>query len=289
MSDRYRLICGDAIEKMKALPDASIDAIITDPPYPEIDRHYGRLTEEEWHTLMRGVVAECRRVLMPTGSAVFILQPNSEKIGRMRPWLWEFMAWTTREWNMVQDAYWWNTASPPNVHCQQIHGLMRGSVKPCVWLGPSNCYRDQSSVLWTETDANAAARRTARAGRVTYTSGHNFDALKATSLAVERGGVTPYNLLPVANTDSQSSGGASGHGASTPLDLAYWWTRYLTPHGGMVLDPFCGSGTMGIAALNWDCRFIGIEKDQSSVDIAHKRIGTVACQEKLPLFGDADA
>ena len=96
---------------------------------------------------MRGVVAETRRILEPSGSAVFILQPNSRKVGSMRPWLWEFMAWTSRDWNMVQDAYWWNSAMPPTVHCHADRGLMRPSMKVCVWLGEPNCYRDQGSVL----------------------------------------------------------------------------------------------------------------------------------------------
>jgi hypothetical protein len=40
---------------------------------------------------MKEVATECRRVLKPKGSAVFILQPNYEAVGRMRLWLWEFV------------------------------------------------------------------------------------------------------------------------------------------------------------------------------------------------------
>ena len=40
----FEVIQGDCLEVLKTLPDASFDAIITDPPYPEIDRDYGRLT-----------------------------------------------------------------------------------------------------------------------------------------------------------------------------------------------------------------------------------------------------
>jgi DNA modification methylase len=76
---------GDCRDLLKTLGDGSVDAIITDPPYPEITRDYGRMTEVEWHEMMRGVVAEARRVLKPSGSAVFILQPNSRKVGSMRP------------------------------------------------------------------------------------------------------------------------------------------------------------------------------------------------------------
>ena len=48
-----RLIHGDCRKELKKLTDQSVDLILTDPPYPEIDREYGRLTEEEWHELMK--------------------------------------------------------------------------------------------------------------------------------------------------------------------------------------------------------------------------------------------
>ena len=57
--------------------------------------------------LMREVVRESRRILKPKGSAVFIFQPNYEKIGKMRLWLWEFLLWAAKEWNLIQDVYWW--------------------------------------------------------------------------------------------------------------------------------------------------------------------------------------
>ncbi len=62
------------------MPAGSVDAVITDPPYPEISRAYGRMTEAEWWDMMMVVCTETRRILKPTGSAVFILQPNSRKV-----------------------------------------------------------------------------------------------------------------------------------------------------------------------------------------------------------------
>ena len=82
-----RLIHGDCRKELKKLPDKSIDLLLTDSPYPEISREYGRLTEVEWHDLMKTVVTEGRRVLKPTGAMVVILQPNFEKVGKMRLWL----------------------------------------------------------------------------------------------------------------------------------------------------------------------------------------------------------
>jgi hypothetical protein len=115
------LVEGEALDLLRALPSASIDSVVTDPPYPCIDREYGRWTEAEWFALMDPVVEECRRVLKPTGSAVFVLQPNSERVGRMRTWLWEFMAKWGREWGMVQDA--WIDANP--VMAGVVVGLLR--------------------------------------------------------------------------------------------------------------------------------------------------------------------
>ena len=260
---------GDCIEAMRMLPDACVDSIVTDPPYPEIDRPYGRLSEADWHALMRDVVTECRRILKPTGSAVFVLQPNSERVGRMRPWLWEFMAWTTREWNMVQDAWWWNVAAPPTVHCHRTRGLMRPSLKACVWLGSVECFRHQDAVLWAQSEYVKTLDRETRAMKGRSPSGYNTNKARAAKTSDERGGVTPFNVLPLGNSDSA---GAKGHGAGTPLALCSWWVRYITPPGGLVVDPFCGSGTVGIAARAHGCSFIGIEKMPEYVAIARERV-----------------
>ena len=82
----------------------------------------------------------------------------------------------------------------------------------------------------------------------------------------------PFNLLPIANSDSHLSAGANGHGAGTPLALADWWTRYIVPPGGVVLDPFFGVGTMGVAAIKNRCHFIGIEKEAHYCETARERI-----------------
>lgn len=105
--DSTTLIQGDCRKELKKIASGSVEAIVTDPPYPCIDRAYGQMTEAAWHEMMKTVVEECRRVLKPNGSAVFILQPNCERLGKMRPWIYEFVAWACKEWNVVQDAYWW--------------------------------------------------------------------------------------------------------------------------------------------------------------------------------------
>lgn len=276
MEVKFELHHGDCLDWMPTVPDGSIDAIISDPPYPEIDRDYGRMTESAWMDMMQEVVRQARRILKTTGSAVFILQPNSEKVGKMRLWLWEFMVWAGKEWNIVQDAYWWNIAAQPTVHTQRVHGLMRNSVKMSVWIGNDRCYRNQDAVVWAESTHNLAQRLSGRCDNTKSPSGHSANRSRMLQSAEIRGGVTPFNLLPLANTGSRTSAGANCHGAGTPLKLADWWTRYICPPGGTVCDPFAGSGTMGIAALNNGCNFIGYEKMSVHYETACYRLNHLA-------------
>lgn len=257
MSSRHAIRRGDCRQVLTEIPDGSVDAMITDPPYPEVDRDYGRFSESEWFDLMTGVVEESRRILKPSGSAVFLLQPNSKHVGQMRLWPWRFALWLGEAWNIVQDHYWWNFATVPTVHCQRRYGLARPSVKWALWAGAPDCYRNQDEVLWTESDAQAANNRSQRA--LKYPSGHHLDIGRIAQTSKRRGGVTPFNLLPLANTNSVSGAGAKGHGAGTPLEWCRWWVRYIVPPRGVVVDPFCGSGTMLVACDEEDRHCIGIE------------------------------
>ena len=260
--NKYRLYHGDCLDILPEIPSQSVDAFITDPPYPHIKRDYGTWTTEEWRALIvEGVIPEVRRILKPTGSAVFILQPNSEKVGKMRGWLWEFMAWVCREWNLVQDVWWWNHTTLPSG--QARHGLLRGSIKSCVWAGMPDCYKNQAAILWKESDASKARRFSnradARSGFRLSPSGQAVNRQSMNAAIERRGGVTPFNLLPFSNTSNRGQENTGKNGAGTPLKLADWWTRYICPPGGVILDPFMGSGTMGVAAVQNGCDFIGVE------------------------------
>lgn len=73
-----------------------------------------------------------------------------------------------------------------------------------------------------------------------------------------------------------SHSGKSGHPAEKPVELMRHLIKLLSPAEGAVLDPFCGSGTTGIAALLEGRRFIGIEREAEYVDIARARIAAAA-------------
>jgi hypothetical protein len=264
------LICGDCRTEIKKLVTGGIDAIICDPIYPEVEREYGRLSEHDWHAMMREVVAQARRVLKPKGSAVFILGPNSERVGKMRLWLWDFVAWAGREWNLVQDAWWWAVDQLPLGGIKRDQGLMRPAVKMCVWLGSPDCYRNQDAVLWTPSDGLSAKHRSDIALRV-GPNGKTYRNSTLAKAADERGGTTPFNCLPIAV--GGSSGAGHEHPAVTPYDLAAWWCRYILPLGGTLLDPMAGSGTMLVAGLDHSAsKVIGIDRVAKYLRIARRRI-----------------
>ena len=64
----------------------------------------------------------------------------------------------------------------------------------------------------------------------------------------------------------------NNHPTVKPIELMKYLIRLVTPPGGHVLDPFCGSGSTGCAAVELDREFTGCELDPAYVDIARKRI-----------------
>jgi len=65
---------------------------------------------------------------------------------------------------------------------------------------------------------------------------------------------------------------ANIHPTVKPIDLMRWLVRLLTPQGGLVLDPFTGSGSTGAAAVLEGARFHGIEREAEYLPIARARI-----------------
>jgi site-specific DNA-methyltransferase (cytosine-N4-specific) len=258
----------DCVQKLTELPDTSIDAIFTDPPYPEINREYGKMNEDSWMLMMQQAVLQFRRVLKPLGSAVIILQPNSSKLGSMRSWYWEFMAWAIKEWNLIQDVSWFNPAAQPTRHANRKYGLMRPSVKSCIWLGAADCYRCQDAVLLP-----LKIKEHKKSNELIYRpSGHHMRAARCLNTAIERGGSTPFNLLQIPNTYDKRCAGSFGHGAGTPYRLTEWWLKYITKPGDTVLDPFSGVATTGLVCRDLGRSYIGIEKFAKYHEVATQRL-----------------
>jgi site-specific DNA-methyltransferase (adenine-specific) len=75
-----------------------------------------------------------------------------------------------------------------------------------------------------------------------------------------------------ANPDKPTQPRANIHPTVKPTDLMTYLIRLVTPKGGIVLDPFMGSGSTGKAAMREEFRFVGIEREKEYMEIAEQRI-----------------
>ena len=71
---------------------------------------------------------------------------------------------------------------------------------------------------------------------------------------------------------SRTHGARNHHPTVKPVALMRWLVRLVMPPGGLVLDPFAGSGTTGLACITEQCRFLGIEREAEYVAIANARL-----------------
>jgi site-specific DNA-methyltransferase (adenine-specific) len=81
--------------------------------------------------------------------------------------------------------------------------------------------------------------------------------------------------------DGLSPGERNAHPTVKPVDLMCYLCRLVTPPGGIVLDPFMGSGSTGKACVTEGFSFIGIERDADSFATAQARVVS-----PMPLFKD---
>lgn len=90
----------------------------------------------------------------------------------------------------------------------------------------------------------------------------------------DRGG-SASRFFYVAKVSSSERGKENKHPTVKPLKLMRYLCRLVTPQGGLILDPFTGSGSTGVAALQEGFKFIGIEREQEYIEIAERRLETV--------------
>ena len=94
----------------------------------------------------------------------------------------------------------------------------------------------------------------------------------------------PARKTPVYST-SVARSRRNTHPTVKPVALMTWLVQLACPPGGTVLDPFTGSGTTGIATLQTERRFIGVERDPGYARIALARLRHAAAPQKVPRPG----
>lgn len=88
----------------------------------------------------------------------------------------------------------------------------------------------------------------------------------------------PYGDGPEARAEGNARGSRNFHPTVKPTELMAYLCRLITPPGGLILDPFMGSGSTGKAAIREGFRFVGMELSQEYADIAAARIAHEAAK-----------
>jgi len=251
------IIHGDCIEVMASLPDESVDAIVTSPPYAEQRKAtYGGISEAEYPDWTVAWMAEARRLLKPDGSAIINITPHTRGGELSNYVLRTRLALQDDAWSELGEMIW------------HKNGMPTGS--------PSRPRRTWESLLWygkhgrAWSDAKAAGQAPKMKTQIhTYGQhtkrddfGHYGGGSNSTPIIARVSDV--LKLATVRET--------TGHPAAFPWQLAEWCGKLICPPGGTILDPFSGSASTGVAAIRngWD--YIGIDAVEEYVEMSRKRL-----------------
>jgi site-specific DNA-methyltransferase (adenine-specific) len=249
---------GDA-RKMTHVPDASVGLVVTSPPYFAGKEYETALGEGhvpadyiEYLEMLRDVFHECVRTLEPGGR----LAVNVANLGR-KPYR-----------NLAADV----TA----ILQDDLRLLLRGEV---VWQKQRGA---SGSCAWGsyQSPANPVLRDTTE--RLIIASKGRFDRVGrgGVGLDVEGQPTVPGDEFMEATLDvweiPAESATRVGHPAPFPIALVERCLHLFTYDGDVVLDPFMGSGTTGVAAKLTGRRFVGYDTDPAYVRRARERIESLA-------------
>lgn len=247
---------GDCIDIMKQIPDESIDLVVTSPPYAEQRKNqYGGIPEQDYPKWSAAWMEEVKRILKPDGSVIINIRPHinggqiSDYVLRTRLKLRE------EGWKECEELIWIKPDAPPLGSIKRP----RRSWESLLWFG-------KTGKVYCDPKANGVESSRiglqGKKGVGEYINGTN-EHVKGVARCRD------YVSIAVSNVDRSEY---NTHPAQYPTKLAEWIINMLSRENGVILDPFIGSGTTAVAAVNTNRQFIGIEKDPEYVEIAKRRI-----------------
>jgi len=234
---------GDCLELMKQIPSGSIDAIITDPPYGT--------TACKWDSVIPFDLMweQLNRIIKPNGAIVlFGSEPFSSSLRMSNiknykyDWIWE----KTKAGNFQIVKY-----QPLKYHeIISVFSLKSHSYYPIkVEASESSKSRYKYAISKSKGKLNHIA-----SGVFNYSDGHDKN-LK-----------NPSSVIKIkSNTFTQ-------HPTQKPIELMEYLIKTYTNENETVLDFTMGSGSTGVACVNTNRKFVGIEMDKNYFDIAQNRI-----------------
>jgi DNA modification methylase len=161
-------------------------------------------------------------------------------------------------------------------------GMGGGETEECGGRWPANLIHDGSGEVLERFPEQAGSFSTTpgsgKKGVTGWTKGSGKSTGGVTTHDNTRGSAARFFYCAKASRTDRNDGDDNKHPTVKPTDLMRYLCRLVTPLGGLILDPFMGSGSTGRGAILEGFRFIGIEREAEYVKIAEARIQ--ACYEK---------
>lgn len=233
-----QLIHGDCLDKMKDIPDGSVDMVFADLPYG--------ITYAKWDSIipMNLLWAEYGRVIKQNGAICLTAsQPFTSMLVASKP-DWFRCEWI---WNKENPTNFANANKQPLKQHEQVlvFGKQRTVYYPQKVTGKPNHVQGRSTANVSETRL------------ISDRVGDDLSGMKF-----------PKTIVTIPKHSSQ----CGNHPTEKPVALMQYFIKTYTLEGETVLDNTMGSGSTGIACINTKRNFIGIEKDDKYFEIAKKRI-----------------
>jgi DNA modification methylase len=251
-----KLLHGDCLELMKDIPNNSIDLVVTSPPYDDLKTYNGTL---EWSfEIFKGIANQLQRVIKKGGVIVWVVADATIKGSETGSSFRQALYFKELGLNL-HDTMIWTKNRPPLTHNRYEQTFEYMFVFSKQKLKTFNPIEDKPN-KWKGTkfhgnkrDVNGVAEEWVRSDNKIKDFGRRLN-------------VWDINNVGKAGTE---------HPAPFPVKLANDHILSWSNKGDVILDPFMGSGTTGVAAKNLNRKFIGIEKDDKYFNIARERIKLV--------------
>jgi len=253
---------GDCLELLKVLPDGSVDAVVTSPPYDNI-RDYGSKWAVDLPELGRSLFRVCS-----DGSVVaMVIQDGTEDGSKTGTTARTTCAWMQVGWKLWETCIWNRPGTPGawwNKRFRVDHEFILVFVKG---KKPSHFDKEHLKIPAKYAGEMPWGRMTTRT-----TKGNLVENNRKPNAEFKCRGTVWTNLKSSYEQDPVKS----QHPATFPQSIASDLLRCFSVPSSTVLDPFAGSGSTGVECVKLGRNFIGFEIDAGYCEIARKRIGEAA-------------
>ncbi len=264
-----RIFNGDCLYLCDVLPKESINLIMTSPPYADNRAHtYGGVKPDQYVSWFLPRAEQFFRVLKNDGS--FILNIKEKVVsGERHTYVIELiLALKEQGWLWTEEYLWCKKNCAPG----KWPNRFRDSWERCLHFTKSKKFKMyQSEVKVPIGDwAKKRLKNLSDTDKIRDNSRVGSGFGKKVDNWVGRDLVYPTNVLHLSTET-----GNKEHSAVFPKELPSWFIRLFTQEGDVVLDPFIGSGTTAVAALELNRHYVGVEIKPEYIQKIEERLKKV--------------